>query len=265
MGLVFRRTSTRKLSEATMFECINKLRSSKFWLALEAFAAPNPINMLFMSNDMIKDITAAKNVFGHQASGGVCSKGDGGLCVCRALMDRLFDHAKNPKFNTEQALLRLVCANIPSGIGLNFPQHAQMISAAVDAFFATHPNAMQAFEPSVPGVPTKLDEPTTGIETLPRKGKAVDKRRSRPTKKPKTNAAEKSTDEEVQSQAFFNPNLNAGFGAYGVPSPYCTASVHVTHTSYGPNHVQRVVANFSVGGVPMNDLFNQLNSLFASR
>jgi hypothetical protein len=50
-----------------------------------------------------------------------------------------------------------------------------------------------------------------------------------------------------------------------MPPYYCSASVHVTHTSYGPNNVQRVVANFNVGGVPMNDLFTQLNSLFASR
>lgn len=244
-----------------MFECINKLRSSKFWMALEASAKPNTVNRLFMSNEMVKDITAAKNVFGHQASGGVCNKGDGGLCVCRALMDRLFEYAKDSQYGTEQALLRLVCANIPSGIELNFPEHGQLISEAVSTFLVSNPGALQSFEPRA--------DP----EASQAKAKVPDKPRSRPTKKSKTKDKVDSPSEEIRGTPFFNPNFSPGFNPstsfasppFGMPSSYCSASVHVTHTSYGPNHVQRIVANFSVGGVPMNDLFNQLNSLFAPR
>jgi hypothetical protein len=230
-----------------MFECINKLRRSNFWTTLEANAKPNAINQLFISNQMVKDITAAKNVFGHQASGGVCSKGDGGLCVCRTLIERLFDHAKDPAHATEQKLLQLVCANIPSGIALNFPLHAQTIADAVTAFLESNPNAMDAFEPkSDSEAPKALAQPKP------------------PTKKCKTKAKA-----EEPPQFNFNPNFNPSFGpSFGpfTPPPfYSTATVHVTHTSYGPNHIQHVVANFSVGGVPMNDLFNQLNNLFAPR
>jgi hypothetical protein len=254
---------------------------------------PNSINTLFMSNQMVKDITSAKNVFGHQASGGVCGKGD--LCMCRDLMDRLFERAKAPMFATEQGLIRLVCANIPSGVVLNFPQHAQLISTAMDSFLTSQAEFTLAFEPSGPSEKALVRETKTFTKPRAKKAKTrakvEDTAPLEPTQgppqgplhgplhgptpftfpqspfDPRHNPMQSSTQSSTQNPTHGSAQGQMPFtfpqSPFGMSPYYCTASVHVTHTSYGPNHVQRVVANFHVGGVPMNDLFTQLNTLFA--
>lgn len=144
MIIFFVRTSYRKLGlESGLSEMISKLRASEFWAALKANAlGANPINSLYWSNQMIMEITSAKNAFGHQASNGVCEEGASGLCVCQDLIKQIFEHARE----STESLLRFVAANLPCGIEMNFKEHAAQISDAVGSLYESHPRALDSLE-----------------------------------------------------------------------------------------------------------------------
>jgi hypothetical protein len=126
-----------------MSDMISKLRESEFWAALKANAiGSNPITSLYWSNQMILELTSAKNAFGHQASNGVCEDGASGLCVCQDLIKQMFDHAPE----STEGLLRLVAANVPCGIALNFKAHAALIADAVSTLYESFPHVLNSLE-----------------------------------------------------------------------------------------------------------------------
>ena len=126
-----------------MSDMISELRASAFWAALKSNAlGPNPVTALYWSNQMILEITSAKNAFGHQASNGVCEEGASGLCVCQDLIKQMFEHAPE----STEGLLRLVAANVPCGIALNFKAYSTLIADAVSSLYESYPHALQSLE-----------------------------------------------------------------------------------------------------------------------
>jgi hypothetical protein len=220
---------------------ITKFRKSDFWATLNYNSVGiNPVNSLPWSAQMISELTSSKNVFGHQARDGVCEDGELKLCVCQDLMERLFEHAKDPKFNSTSALLRLVAANIPSGMVYNFPQYGSLVAATVTELYKAHPKILQPLE--------MLRE-----------------------KKRKQVAKQEVVKEPIQQPIKQEPTAEPGI-KQEIPSLECpdfkrrafySASFKVTQSSYANNCVKRVEAGIKIGGVDPRDLISAINAIFS--
>lgn len=229
----FHRTSYRKVDLGSLGGCdfIAKLRASHFWAALKANAVgPNPINMFVWPNQMITELTAAKNAFGHQASDGICEDGSAGLCVCKQLMTQVFQHVQS---GSTEVLLRVVAANLPCGIALNFQHHASVLADAIRSLLQTHANVLSPFE-------------TIG---------ALVRKRALPTK-PKVTAkppkrAAKLEDEPAPKK------LRPGTDQF-----FYSASIRFMQSRYSQDGVKHMQAGVTIGGVDPTQLIAAMSSIF---
>jgi hypothetical protein len=212
-------------------DLISKLRASNFWLALKANAVgPNPVNSLVWTNQMVAEVTAAKNAFGHQASDGICNDGNAGLCVCKHLIARVFEHARGT--NTE-GLLRLVAANMPCGVSFNFKDHAATLAGAIGSLYRTHPHVLSPLE---------------SIAALIRKQASPSKPAKKPPKSIKTEeepAPKKRRQEAPSNDQFFY-----------------SASIRFMQSRYSHDGVKHTQAGVTIGGVDPNHLIAAMNSIF---
>jgi hypothetical protein len=244
------RTSHRKLSPGDSAELIAKFRQSEFWTALSANSVgPNAINSMPWPTQMISELTSAKNVFGHQARDGVCEDGDLKLCVCHDLMERLFEHAKNPKFNSAGALLRLLAANIPSGMVYNFRHYAANVAQAVRELYAAHPTMLQPLEV---------------LRERKRKAKLEGVKKEVP--KLQKEEAPKCKEEARPEILKEEPSIKLEIPHLELPDTkrraFYSASFTMTQSSYSKDCVKRVEAGIKIGGVDPRDLISAINAIF---
>jgi hypothetical protein len=228
---LFVRTSYRKvdLSGPGASDLIAKLRTSVFWMALKTNAiGPNPINLLIWPNQMIADVTAAKNAFGHQASDGVCKDGNSGLCVCKQLIARVLEH---PAGTTTEGLLRVVATNLPCGIAFNFKEHASTISVAVGALYSSHPSVFAPLE---------------NIAALVRKQVI-------PKKKAKEAKVKKETPPEEEPASKKHQPADRFF---------YSASIRLLQSRFYPDGVRHTQAGITIGGVDPKQLIAAMHSVF---
>jgi hypothetical protein len=226
------RTSYRKLDLGSLGGCdlIAKLRASHFWAALKANAVgPNPINTFVWPNEMITELTAAKNAFGHQASDGVCEDGNSGLCVCKQLMAKVFQHAQNA---SAEHLLRVVAANLPCGIALNFRHRASALADAIRSLFQTHANVLSPFD---------------SIGALVRKRSVPAKPKNTPHKR-----AAKLEDEPAPKKA-----RQASSDQF-----FYSASIRFMQSRYSQDGVRHMQAGVTIGGVDPAQLIAAMSSIF---
>ena len=210
-------------------DLISKLRSSAFWTALKSNAlGPNPVNSLIWPNQMIADITATKNAFGHQASDGECKDGSLDLCVCKQLIANVFEHSKNA---TAELLLRVVAANIPCGTTLNFKQHAWYMADAVHSLFILYPKVLLPLE-SI-GVLVRSQKP------MPKESKV---------------RALKVEDDEPQPKKR-RQDTHAGQLFY-------SASFRFMQSTYSSNGSKHMQAGITIGGVDPKQLIAAMSSIF---
>jgi hypothetical protein len=282
------RTSHRKLTPGDSAELIAKLRQSDFWTALNANSlGPNAINNMSWSTQMISELTSAKNAFGHQARDGVCEDGDLNLCVCHTLMERLFEHAKDPKFDSAGALLRLVAANIPSGMVYNFRHYAAQVSAAVRALYAAHPKLLQPLEMLRERKRKAKPEPIKKepqVQACKDTCKEAYKDHSKEACKEEDNFEDNGTNQDACKDAFketFKETCKETFKGPCKEEPcikqelpilecpdfkrraFYSASFRVTRSTYSADCVKRVEAGIKIGGVDPRDLITAINAIFA--
>jgi len=227
----FVRTSYRKvdLSAPGASDLISKLRMSAFWTALKSNAlGPNPVNSLTWPNQMIADITAAKNAFGHQASDGECKDGNLDLCVCKQLIANVFEHCNN---TSAEFLLRVVAANIPCGTTLNFKHHATYMADAARSLFSLHPKVLLPLETIGVLVRNhKLKEAKVRVPKVEEDGPPPKKRRQ----------------DTHANQLFYS------------------ASFRLMQSTYSKSGAKHMQAGITIGGVDPKQLVAAMSSIFGA-